>query len=105
MPDSTPVAARVHPEVGDWLDEKADERKTTVGRVVEDLLSELYKEETSGSQSGGETGDLPKGVYRPDGKYNFAVKYESANGDVARKYYKTRKSAIERAKRERTVPV
>ena len=104
MPDSTPVAARVHPEVGDWLDEKAEKRKTTVGRVVEDLLSELYKEESGGSQSGGESGDLPKGVYRPDGEYNFAVKYER-DGEVGRKYYKTRKSAIERAERERTVPV
>lgn len=101
---SVTVSARVRPEVREFLEEKAEERATTTARLVEELVLEEYREENGGSQSSGESGDLPEGVYRPNGEYNFAVKYER-DGEVGRKYYKTRKSAIERAERERTVPV
>jgi hypothetical protein len=101
---SVTVAARVRPEVKDFLDQEAKKRATTTARLVEELVLEEYREKNGGSQSGGESGDLPEGVYRPDGKHDFAVKYEGPRG-VERKYYKTRKGAIERAERESTVPV
>jgi len=95
---SVTVSARVRPEVRDFLEEKAEERATTTARLVEELVLEKYREERGGSQS---NDDLPKGVYEPSGKYNFAVKYEGPSGDIVRKYYKTREGAVERAERER----
>jgi hypothetical protein len=97
--ETEPVAARVNERVYNWLEEQAESEATTIGRVVEDELRESFQEK-AGSSDDPDDNDLPKGVYVPDSdKNNFAVKYRGYNGDTRRKYYKTRKGAVEKAAR------
>ena len=97
------VAARIHPSLNKFLEEYADQRETTKARVIEEQLRELKKQEEGESSQTSED-ELPEGMYRPNGEHNFAVKFKR-NGNVRRKYYKTREAALKRAKGERTVPV
>lgn len=50
------VGARINEELHDWLEEKAQEEKTTKARIIEDLLLDEYKkdmeEEAAESQEG-----------------------------------------------------
>lgn len=48
---SRPVNARVHDRVAEWIEQQAENRNTTVGRVAEEILSEAY-EEAQESQEG-----------------------------------------------------
>lgn len=103
MASSMAVAARVNPEIGEWVKEKADERQTTIGRIVEDTLREKYREEegSDGFESSVSSKSLPEAVYVPDSdKYNYAVKFQR-DGKTRRKYYKTRSGAVNRAESER----
>jgi hypothetical protein len=96
MPDSMPVAARVHPEVGAWIEQKADRQKTTNGRVVEQMLSELYQEQNGGSSDAGEVPSrMRERVYEPDSKkYDYALRMPASNSRD-RKYYKTKSGVID----------
>ena len=101
------VAARIHPSLNEFLEEYADQRETTKARVIEEQLRKLKEQEEgkSGQASGNGLGEgLPEGVYRPDGKHDFAVKF-MRNGESRIKYFKTRRGALKRAEREDTVPV
>lgn len=80
-----------------------------MGSLVEEILrgaynsqssiEEVRREDRSASQSAEE---LPDGVYRPDShKYEYAVKFRDNDGETDRKYYKTRKKAVEAAERYR----
>lgn len=48
---SRPVNARVHDRVAEWIEEQAENRNTTVGRIAEEILSEAY-EQAHESQEG-----------------------------------------------------
>ena len=97
------VAARIHPNLNEFIEEYADKHETTKARIIEDQLRKLKEQEEgkSGQASGNR---LPEGVYKPDGNHDFAVKYKR-NGESRISYYKTREGALNRAKREDTVPV
>jgi hypothetical protein len=97
------VAARIHPSLNEFIEEYADKRETTKARIIEEQLRELKRQEEGEPSEGSEDG-LPEGVYRPDGEYNFAVKFEK-KGRTRRKYYKTREGALSRAESEDTLPV
>jgi hypothetical protein len=109
--DSEAVACRVHPDVKRWLEEQAEDRGTTLGSYVEELLRSFYQGETmvpnkDGSMPNDPEPDpgnsLPEGVYVPDsGKYDYAVRWRDDAGEAHRRYYKTRKGAIQGAKRLR----
>jgi hypothetical protein len=80
----------VNDQVADWIEEKADSRATTKGRIVEELLRDAYQEQGEGGSNDEES--LPEGVYVPDSdKHDYALKYRDVyNGGVRRDYYKTR---------------
>jgi len=91
-------------ELADFLEEQAEQRMTTVSSTAQMLLAEKAREMggvSSGSKpaSGGSMGGIfdqyPKKWYRPDGKYNYAVRLPS--GET--KYYKTREGAAKRLRR------
>jgi hypothetical protein len=96
MPDSVSVAARVHPEVGEWIEQKADQQKTTRGRIVEEMLSELYQQKQSGSSDAGEVPErMRERIYEPDSKkYDYALRMPASNSRD-RKYYKTKSGVID----------
>ena len=94
------VAARVNDQVADWIQEKADSRATTKGRIVEEILRDAYQGRSESGSSGDAEKSLPQGVYVPDSdKHDYAVKYTGYNGDTRRKYYKTRRGAVKKAGR------
>jgi hypothetical protein len=88
----------VNDQVADWIQEKADSRATTKGRIVEEILRDAYQEQDEGGSNDEEP--LPQGVYVPNSdKHDYAVKYVGYNGDTRRKYYKTRRGAVKKATR------
>jgi hypothetical protein len=91
-------------ELAEYLEREAQERMTTVSSTAQMLLAEKVREmggvsEGSKTASGGSEGDVfdrnPEKWYRPDGKYNLAVRLP--NGET--KYYKTRDGAAKRLRR------
>jgi hypothetical protein len=107
MPRTEPVAARVHKKVYSWIKEQADDRATTEGRIVEQLLKEAYQdrdsEESEESEESGESeesaepsGDLPDPIYIPDSaEYDYALRVpESSSLRSDRKYYKTKEGVM-----------
>ena len=117
MADSKAIAARVHPDVHEFLKQEAENRGTTLGSYVEEVLRNYYDshreptEETikNGSEDVAEpeptitggTEELPEGVYVPDSKeYNFAVAWRNSRSEeIQRSYYKTREKAVDKASR------
>lgn len=45
MADSKPIAARVHPDVHEWIAEEAEAQGTTIGSFVEEMLRSAYVSE------------------------------------------------------------
>jgi len=48
MADSKAIAARVHPDVHEWISEEAERRGTTIGSFVEELLRDTYLSHVEG---------------------------------------------------------
>jgi len=56
MADSKAVAARVHPDVHSFLKEEAEDRGTTMGSYVEEILREYYNSHRVPTEEQGEEG-------------------------------------------------
>jgi predicted transcriptional regulator len=95
------VGARLHPEIKEQLEEMAEERKTTMARLIEEWVKEKVEAESEKRSTDGES--LPEGVYVPNSeKHDYAVKwFDERKGKTRRRYYKTRSGAIQGAKRLR----
>jgi hypothetical protein len=90
----------VNDQVADWIEEKADRRATTKGRIVEEVLRDAYQERDEDESSGEKS--LPEGVYVPNSdKHDFAVKWRDYRGKDRRDYYKTREGAVGKVQRVR----
>ena len=109
MQESEAVACRVHPDVKEWLEDRAEEQGTTLGSYVEELLRSMYQDNTMVPNEDGTMpsdpkpdNSLPEGVYVPDShKYDYALRFTDARGNSKRRYYKTREGAVRGAKRLR----
>lgn len=98
-------------ELAEWLESRADEEMKSVSAVCQDIVaaecrrqmgSETSKSDDTGAEeqsspAGGDALDRhPDAWYRPDGKYDFAVRHPEKE---QRKYYKTRDGAGARIRR------
>lgn len=100
-------------ELAEWLEQRAEAEMKSISAVCQDIVAAEYRrQESSNTSKGGETADKggqnqseggalerhPDAWYRPDGKYNFAVRAPDSM-DESTKYYKTRDGAEARVLR------
>ena len=107
MAESKAIAARVHPDVHEWLKEQAETDGTTLGSKVEDILRGYYQSHQVESDDPSEWSEpeveqLPEAVYTPDSReYDYAIRLRDRDGSTDTKYYKTKQGllkAIDRLK-------